>query len=73
MFKTENFIPGFKDSFLTKNISLWKLNGSIFSSLIWRTLRQLRIIDSTLEPEGEKGAFSELFDKTKSFLEIFAS
>ena len=63
MFKTENFIPGFKDSFLTKNISLWKLNGSIFSALTWRTLRQLRIIDSILEPEGEKAAFSELFYK----------
>ena len=63
MFKEREFIAGFKDNFLTKSISLWKLNGSIFSALVWRTLRQLRVIDSILEPEGEKAVFSKLFDK----------
>lgn len=63
IFKEKNFIKGFKDNFLTKSISLWKINGSIFSALTWRTLRQLRVIDSTLEPEGEKASFSKLFSK----------
>lgn len=57
------FIDGFKDSYLSKIISIWKLNGSISSTILWRTLRQLRIIDSSLEPEGHKTSFNDFFNK----------
>ena len=63
IFKEDNFIPGFKDNFFSKIISLWKINGSIYSTLIWRSLRQLRIIDSILEPIGHKATFPNLFKK----------
>ena len=52
---------GFKDTYLTKIISIWKLNGSIVSAIVWRSLREFRIIDSTLEPEGHKTSFQNLF------------
>ena len=63
IFKEDNFIPGFKDNFFSKIISLWKINGSIYSTLTWRSLRQLRIIDSILEPIGHKATFPNLFKK----------
>jgi hypothetical protein len=55
------YLKGFKDTYLTKIISIWKLNGSITSILAWRSLRQLRLIDSILEPEGHKISFPNLF------------
>ena len=57
----KNFLNGFKDSYLSKIVSIWKLNGSIVSALIWRSLREVRVIDSLLEPEGHKAAFQSLF------------
>ena len=39
---------------LSNFISSWSLNGSIVAKLFWRLLKQLEIINSTLEPEGEK-------------------
>jgi len=62
-FKQKKFLNGFKDTFLTKIVSIWKLNGSISSTFIWRLLRELRIIDSVVEPEGHKTAFGDLFNK----------
>ena len=70
MFKEKEFIIGFKDNFLTKSISLWKLNGSIFSALVWRTLRQLRVIDSILEPEGKKQYFQNYLIKLKKIFTL---
>mgnify|MGYP001162798103 FL=1 len=55
------YLKGFKDTYFTKIISIWKLNGSISSILVWRSLRQLRLIDSILEPEGHKISFPNLF------------
>ena len=60
-FNQKIYLKGYIDSHLTKIISLWKLNGSISSALIWRTLRELRIIDSNLEPEGHKTSFNDFF------------
>jgi hypothetical protein len=60
-FTKKGFLNGFKDTYLSKIISIWKLNGSISSIIVWRSLRQLRVIDSTLEPEGHKAAFQGLF------------
>ena len=62
-FNKNKYLKGFKDSFLSKIISLWKINGSISSTMIWRLFRELSIIDSNLEPEGHKANFQHLFDK----------
>ncbi len=60
-FNKRKYVEGFKDTFLTKIVSLWKLNGSIISTLTWRTLREIRLIDSILDPEGQKASFNDLF------------
>ena len=60
-FNERKYVNGFKNTFLTKIASLWKLNGSIISTLTWRTLREIRAIDSILDPEGQKASFNDLF------------
>ena len=60
-FSERKYVEGFKNTFLTKIISLWKMNGSIISTLTWRTLREIRVIDSILDPEGQKASFNDLF------------
>ena len=60
-FNERKYVEGFKNTFLTKIASLWKLNGSIISTLTWRTLREIRAIDSILDPEGQKASFNDLF------------
>ena len=60
-FSERKYVEGFKNTFLTKITSLWKLNGSIVSTLVWRTLREIRAIDSLLDPEGQKASFNDLF------------
>ena len=78
IFSEKDFLPGFKNNLLTKISSIWKINGSIYSVLVWRSLRELRIIDSILEPEGHKATFKNFFDKiekdiySKKFDLIFA-
>ena len=61
-FNQKVFLDGFKNTLFTKIISLWKLNGSIISTIAWRTLREIRVIDSILEPEGHKISFNDLFN-----------
>jgi hypothetical protein len=65
-FKKSEFTKGYKDNYLSKIISIWKLNGSILSTFVWRSLRELRIIDSILEPEGEKIKVNSLFENIKN-------
>jgi len=60
-FNERKYVEGFKNTFLTKIISIWKMNGSIISTLTWRILREIRVIDSTLDPEGQKASFNDLF------------
>ncbi len=60
-FLEKEYLKGFKDNFFTKIVSIWKLNGSISSIILWRSLRQLRLTDSILEPEGHKVSFPNLF------------
>jgi len=73
-----DYLKNFNDSFLSKFISIWKINGSISSTLIWRTLRQFDIVDSFLEPEGEKASINDTFSKiekdifSKKFDLVFA-
>ena len=64
-FNKNKYLPGYKDTFFSKIISLWKINGSISSTFIWRLFRELRIVDSNLEPEGHKTSFQHLFQKIK--------
>lgn len=70
-FNQKEYLIGFKNSFLTKIISLWKLNGSIFSTLKWRFLREIRLIDSILEPEGHKISFNDFFNNLEK--DIYSS
>ena len=77
-FVVYDYLKNFNDSFLSKFISIWKINGSISSTLIWRTLRQFDIVDSFLEPEGEKASINDTFSKiekdifSKKFDLVFA-
>lgn len=67
-FVVYDYLKNFNDSFLSKFISIWKINGSISSTLIWRTLRQFNIVDSFLEPEGEKASINDTFSKIEKDL-----
>ena len=60
-FNQKIFLDGFKNTKLSKLVSIWKLNGSISSTLTWRFLREINIVNSTLEPEGHKAAFNDFF------------
>lgn len=51
-----------KTDIFSRIISNWNLNGSIFAKFIWRFLKQLDLIVSTLEPEGEKRFINEIMD-----------
>lgn len=62
------FINGYKAGFLTKFLSIWKLQGSITSKLFWRFGRQIQITDSFLEPEIHKATFQFLLNEIKSDL-----
>ena len=54
-----------KSNTISKIISLWNLNGSIISRLIWRTLKQLEIINNIAEPDGEKNFINEIVEVVK--------
>tara|TARA_Y100000741_G_scaffold364643_1_gene356366 strand:- start:441 stop:1664 length:1224 start_codon:yes stop_codon:yes gene_type:complete len=45
---------------LSNIISAWSLNGSIIGKFVWRILKQMNLISSTLEPEGEKLFINEI-------------
>ena len=64
-FEKSKYLAGYKDTNLTKIISIWKLNGSIFSTFVWRSLRELGKIDSILTPEGEKIKILNLLENVK--------
>lgn len=51
-----------KTDIFSKIISNWSLNGSITAKVIWRLLKQIEFIDSTLEPEGEKKFIKEIMN-----------
>jgi hypothetical protein len=53
-----------KSDTLSKIISIWSVNGSIIGKFTWRLLKQLELIHSTLEPEGEKKFINEIFNYT---------
>ena len=49
-------------------ISSWSLNGSIVGKIIWRSLKQMNLISSTLEPEGEKLFIKNILDYSRKDL-----
>ncbi len=57
------YISGSNNPNFSRIISLWKIQGSIFSNFIWRTLREFSFIDNILEPYGQKMIFEDLLDK----------
>ncbi len=54
-----------KSDFVSKIVSLWNLHGSIIAKLTWRTLKQLEIIKSISEPEGEKLFYNQILNYVK--------
>ena len=59
--ENRTFLNGFKNSKLTKYVSIYRNNGSIFSRLIWRALLEIRLIDTLLDPDGEKASIQYIF------------
>ena len=51
-----------KTDIFSKIVSNWSLNGSITAKIIWRFLKQIELIESTLEPEGEKRFIKEIMN-----------
>ena len=68
--KNLTFLNGFKNTKITKYVSLFRNNGSIFSRVIWRSLVEIRAIDTLLDPHGEKASirylFKEFFENIKN-------
>ena len=50
----ENYLNGFKNNTVSRFLSLWKLDGSLSSKILWKFARIIRMTDSTLEPEAHK-------------------
>ena len=74
-----SFIPGFKNTKISRYISAFRNNGAIFSYFVWRVFLHVRLIDSFLDPDGEKATieniFNKIFDNIKNYKEtslIFA-
>jgi hypothetical protein len=61
----ENYLNGFKNNILSRFLSLWKLDGSISSKILWKFARIIGITDSTLEPEAHKIFLPTIMDEIK--------
>jgi len=61
----ENYLNGFKNNILSRFLSLWKLDGSSSSKLLWKLTRIIGITDSTLEPEAHKIFLPTIMDEIK--------
>ena len=67
--KDLTFLKGFKNTKLTEYISIYRNNGSIFSRIIWRSLLQIRAIDTLLDPDGEKASIQFIFQQLFTSIE----
>lgn len=67
--KNIEFLNGFRAGFLTKTFSAYKNNASASSNIIWRLLRHIDIIDSVLEPDGQKASFKHILNKISKSVE----
>ena len=61
----ENYLNGFKNNILSRFLSLWKLDGSSSSKILWKFTRIIGITDSTLEPEAHKIFLPTIMDEIK--------
>ena len=57
------FINGFKNTKQTRYISAYRNNGSIFSNFLWRGVSQIRLVDTLLDPFGEKASIRYILDQ----------
>ena len=57
------FIKGFKNTKLSKYISAYRNNGSIISYLFWRVVSEIRLVDTYLDPDGEKASIKYIFNQ----------
>jgi len=55
------FIKGFKNTKLSRYVSAYRNNGATFSYFFWRAALQIRLIDSLLDPIGEKASIRYIF------------
>ena len=60
--KDLKFLDGFKDTKLSRFFSFYRNNGSVSSFLIWRLLLEARIIDTILDPAGEKASIRYILE-----------
>lgn len=65
-FKQRNFIEGFKNTILSRIVSINQMNGSIVAHYIWRVFLQIRLIDSLAIPESERPALHETIKKVEN-------
>ena len=65
-FKQRNFIEGFKDTILSRIVSINQMNGSIVAHYIWRMFLQFRLIDSLTMPESERPALQDTIKKVEN-------
>ena len=57
------FLKGFKDTKFTQYVSAYRNNGAIFSYYIWRVFSQFRLVDTLLDPDGEKASIKYIFNQ----------
>ena len=65
-FNSKEFIDGFKNTTLSKVVSINKMNGSITSHYIWRILNQFRITDSMIMPDIERPLLQNALKKVEN-------
>ena len=61
--KNTIFLSGFKNTNLSKYVSLYRNNGSIISRFVWRFLLEKRLIDTFLDPYVVKPAIKNIFEQ----------
>ncbi len=57
------FLEGFKNTKFTRYVSAYRNNGAIFSYYIWRVSSQFRLVDTLLDPDGEKASIKYIFNQ----------
>ena len=60
--KENNYVNGFKVNYFSRFFSLWKLNGSIFGRLFWKSMVVSNYGNSLLEPEIHKAEIVNLLN-----------
>ena len=61
----ENYLKGFKNNIMSRFLSLWKLDGSSSSKVLWKFARIIGMTDSILEPEAHKIFLPTIMDEIK--------